>query len=179
MSQSNVVPLHDMRHLKLDLQRDDFARSIIRELSGLLEDMVGLEEAQGYISLVGQHIGDGINQQYRSALQVDKLDQQQIAEVLQDLKARIHGRFVMESLDENKVVFSNSQCPFEDKVIDRPSLCMMTSNVFGTICAENNGYAKVSLEKTIAQGDGTCRVVVYFNDRQESRQVKGREYFAK
>lgn len=34
---------------------------------------------------------------------------------------------------------------------------MMTSNVFGAIAAENQGYAKVALEKTIAQGDGHCK----------------------
>ena len=32
-------------------------------------------------------------------------------------------------------------------------MCMMTSNVFGHIAAENVGYAKVELQETIARGD--------------------------
>ncbi len=44
--------------------------------------------------------------------------------------------------------------------LGRPSLCMMTSNVFGVIAAENLGYAKVALTETIALGAPGCRAVV-------------------
>ena len=53
----------------------------------------------------------------------------------------------------------------------------MTSNVFGSIAAENLGYAKVALEQTIAQGDPGCRVVVYLKTTDESEAAAGREYF--
>ncbi len=32
-------------------------------------------------------------------------------------------------------------------------MCMMTSNVFGSIAAENLGYAKIELQETVATGD--------------------------
>ena len=67
-------------------------------------------------------------------------------------------------------------CPFADKVLDRPALCMMTSNVFGSIAAENLGYSKVELRKTIARGDGECRVVVYLRQTSQSEAADGREY---
>jgi hypothetical protein len=54
---------------------------------------------------------------------------------------------------------------------------MMTSNVFGVIAADNLGYAKVSLEETIARGDPGCRVVVYLRPSHESATAHGREYF--
>ena len=54
---------------------------------------------------------------------------------------------------------------------------MMTSNVFGSIAAENLGYAKVVLEQTIAEGDPGCRVVVYLKSTPESNAAQGREYF--
>lgn len=168
----------DVKDLDIPLERDSFLRNLIRELSGLLEDMVGLEETSGFISVVGQNIGTQINQFYREEMKIPKLNREQVAEVLTDLKHRINGEFVVEEQNDEKIVLMNSACPFAENVKDRPSLCMMTSNVFGVITADNLGYAKVELEKTIAQGDPGCRVVIYLNADSESTQAaKGREYF--
>ncbi|MEX1039691.1 MAG: methanogen output domain 1-containing protein, partial [Pirellulaceae bacterium] len=79
--------------------------------------------------------------------------------------------------DEDKIVLGNRACPFGEMVEGRPSLCMMTSNVFGTIAAENLGYAKVSIEEAIARGDAGCRIVVHLNADVESSTAEGREYF--
>ncbi len=97
--------------------------------------------------------------------------------MLVDLKRRIQGDFFIIEQDEEKIVLGNRACPFGEKVIDRPALCMMTSNVFGSIAAENLGYAKVVLEETIARGDGGCRVVVYLKASAAAQQAAGREYF--
>jgi predicted ArsR family transcriptional regulator len=163
--------------LDVPLERDVFMRNLIRELAGTLQDVVGLEEASGFISVVGQRIGDQINQDYKSALQVDKLSRAQVAEVLVDLKRRIQGSFYVIEEDEQKIVLGNHDCPFADKVLGRPAMCMMTSNVFGVIAADNLGYAKVALEKTIAQGHGECRVVVYLQPAAETGGFTAREYF--
>lgn len=48
-------------------------------------------------------------------------------------------------------MLGNRACPFGDKVIGHPALCMMTSNVFGSIAADNLGYAKVVVEEAIAR----------------------------
>jgi predicted ArsR family transcriptional regulator len=163
--------------LALPFDRDVFLRSLLRELAGTLQDVVGLDEASGFISIVGQNIGDQINQMYQTGLQVSKLSREQVAEVLVDLKRRIHGDFyVIEETDE-KIVFGNRACPFAEKVIGRPALCMMTSNVFGSIAAANLGYGKVVLQETIARGDAGCRVVVYLKQTDEAEAEDGREYF--
>jgi predicted ArsR family transcriptional regulator len=171
------VKNREMESLPIPLERDVFMRTLIRELSGLLEDMVGLEEAAGFISVVGQHIGAQINNEYRQALKVSSLNRGQIAQVLLDLKQRINGDFFIIEEDDTKIVFGNRACPFADKVKDRPSLCMMTSNVFGVIAAENHGYSKVSLEQTIAQGDPECRVVIYLEPSDKAQTAEGREYY--
>lgn len=163
--------------LPLSLDRDVFLRTLVRELAGTLEDVVGLSEASGFISVVGQSIGDALNRDYRVGFGVEKLSRPQVAEVLVDLKRRIEGDFfVIEETDE-KIVLGNRACPFGDKVLDRPSMCMMTSNVFGSITAQNLGYAKVELQETIARGDKGCRVVVHLRQTPESTAVAGREYF--
>ena len=65
---------------------------------------------------------------------------------------------------------------FAEQVIGRGALCMMTSNVFGTIAAQNLGYGKVALEETFAKGDGRCRVVLYLKRTAASDAADGREY---
>lgn len=166
-----------IKNLNVPLERDMFLRTLINELSGTLQDVVGLSEASGFISVVGQNIGRQINGSYKQALQVDNLSRHQVAAVLVDLKHRIQGKFYIIEESEEKLVFGSHVCPFGDKVHDRPALCMMTSNVFGAITADNLGYAKVALQETIAQGHSGCRVVVYLKPTLKSEEVNGREYF--
>jgi hypothetical protein len=163
--------------LNLPLERDLFTRMLIRELSGTLQDVVGLEEASGFVSVVGQKIAGYMDREYKQALRVSSLTRTQVRDVLVDLKRRIQGDFYVIEESEEKIVLGNRRCPFGDKVLDRPALCMMTSNVFGSIAAENLGYAKVALEQTIAQGDPGCRVVVYLQPTSDAERADGREYF--
>ncbi len=162
----------------VDLSRDTFMRDLIRELAGTLEDVIGLDDASGYISVVGQVIGEKVDTDYKNALAIDKLDRKQVGDVLVDMKRRINGKFFIIEEDEDRIVFGNHRCPFGDKVIGRPSMCMMTSNVFGHIAAENLGYSKVVLEETIAEGHSGCRVVLHLRDTAEARAAEGREYVA-
>jgi predicted ArsR family transcriptional regulator len=159
------------------LNRDGFLRALIRELAGSLQEVVGLDEASGFVSMVGQRIGEQINESYKSALQVSGLTRAEVADVLVDLKRRIQGDFYVIEQDDEKIVLGNRACPFAEKVMGRPALCMMTSNVFGVIAAENLGYGKVALEQTIAKGDGMCRVVVYLKPTEAANAAVGREYF--
>ena len=169
------LPILPVSDLDVPLDRDVFLRTLVRELAGSLEEIVGLEEASGFVTVVGQVMGDQINQAYRTALGVPRLSREQVADVLVDLKRRIQGRFYVVEQDQEKIVFGNSACPFGDKVIGRPSMCMMTSNVFGSIAAENLGYAKVELRQTIAQGSPGCEVVVYLRPGAADAAA-GREY---
>lgn len=163
--------------LDVPLERDVFLRTLIRELSGTLQDVVGLEEAAGFVSIVGQRVGDQINDQYRSALAVDNLTREQVGEVLVDLKRRIKGDFYIVEENEERIVLRNRACPFAEKVLGRPAMCMMTSNVFGVIAAENLGYARVELKETFAQGHPGCHVVVHLKPPAEAQAARGREYF--
>lgn len=127
------------------LDRDDFMGTLIRELTGTLEEVVGIEEASGFVSVVGQNMGGEIDREYRRALGRDSLDAGEVAEVLVDLKRRIEGDFYIIEQSDDRIVLGNRACPFGAKVIGRPALCMMTSNVFGSITAANLGYGLVEL----------------------------------
>lgn len=161
----------------VSLDRDVFMRTLVRELATSLESVVGLEEASGYISLVGQSVGSQINASYTEALAVDRLSREQVAEVMVDFKQRIKGDFYIISQDDEKIVMGSRSCPFAEKVHGRESMCMMTSNIFGTIAAQNLGYARVDLHETIARGHSSCRVTVHLTPDLEPEAEESREYF--
>jgi predicted ArsR family transcriptional regulator len=160
---------------ELGLERDVFLRMLLRELSGTLQDVVGLEEASGYISVVGAAVGRQLDDGYRNALQVERLSREQVGDVLVDLKRRIQGDFRIVEEREDRIVLASRSCPFGSYVAGRPSLCMMTSNVFGYVAAENLGYARVQIDKAIARGDEGCHVTIFL---KPSDRIEGaREYF--
>jgi len=163
--------------LDIPLEHDLFMRTLIRELANALQDVVGTDQAAGFISVVGQVMGNQINDQYCKALEVTSLSREQVAAVLVNLKQRISGDFFVIEQDDEKIVLGNRKCPFADKVIGQKAMCMMTSNVFGSIAANNLGYAKVQLKETIAEGRPECRVVVYLKMGDKADAVEGREYF--
>ncbi len=174
---SAVSSSADVGQLKLPLDRDLFLRTLVRHLAGTLQDVVGLDEAAGFVSVVAQKIGDEINGEYKHALQVSKLSRGQVSQVLVDLKRRISGDFFVIEESDDRIVLGNRACPFGDKVIGRPALCMMTSNVFGRIAADNLGYSRIALEQTIARGDAGCRVVIHLTPAGDAGGPEGREYF--
>lgn len=165
------------RLLEVPLERDVFMRTLIRHLAGTLEEVVGLDEANGFISIVGQQMGEELGREYRKALKCTRLTASEVGDVLIDLKRRISGDFSIVEESEGMLLLTNRACPFGDRVIGRPSMCMMTSNVFGSIAAENLGYAKVELRQTIAQGHDGCLIAVYLDSGLGS-EAEGREYFA-
>lgn len=160
------------------LDRDAFTRVLVGELAATLQDVVGVDEMSGFVSIVGQRMGRQIDAAYRRALDAPRLDRDQLAAVLVDLKRRIRGDFYVIEQREDRIVLGNRACPFADQVHGRPSLCMMTSNVFGSIAADNIGYAKVTIDEAIARGDDGCHVTVWLRRSAETAAADGREYFS-
>jgi predicted ArsR family transcriptional regulator len=167
----------EVQRAEVPLDRGWFMRTLVRELAGTLEEVIGIEETNGYMSVVCSALGATIDREYRGALALCRLDRSQIASVLVDLKRRIAGDFYIISEDDEKIVLGNRACPFGPMVEGRPSMCMMTSNVFGSITANHLGYAKIELQETIARGDPGCRVVIHLQPTQAALAARGREYF--
>ena len=161
---------------EIGLDRDVFFRKMLRELAGTIEAIVGREEASGYVAAVGAAMGDWINAAYHAEMGPEDFDLETVASIFIDLKRRIDGGFYIISVDPERIVLGNRRCPFGEHVNDRPSLCMMTSNVFGRIAADNLGYARVQLDETIAQGAQECHITVHLVRRGETDPDE-REYF--
>ncbi len=160
-----------------DLDRDLFLRQMVRDLAGTLEEVVGLEEANGFLALTGQRIASNVLDPIRNRLGENPTTTS-LGHALADFKSRIQGDFYVIESTAERLVLGNRTCPFGVHVDGRPSLCMMTSNVFGTIAADNFGYARVDLEQTIAKGDTECRVVVHLRQAHNTPTSGSiREYF--
>jgi hypothetical protein len=160
-------------HWADDLNKTDFYLEMIATLTSSLERVVGLEDAEGYLALVGAEMGHDLYSSYCAKSHARDLPVDNIAKVLVDLKSRIDGGFSIESVGDGKITLVNTRCPFGKKAVGRQSLCMMTSTVFGTISSEAAGQANVDIEQSIAAGDERCRVVVYLNQPE----APGKRYF--
>ena len=55
MSQESVQ--QRIRDLDVPLDRDVFLRNLIRALAGTLEEVVGITEASGFVTVVGKQLG--------------------------------------------------------------------------------------------------------------------------
>jgi predicted ArsR family transcriptional regulator len=119
-----------------------------------------------------------MEQEYRRARAVvGRLDPKQLADCYLRLKAAIDGDFYPIEVGEDRVVLGNRTCPFGNEVVRRaPSLCQMTSSVFGGIAARNTGHAVVQLDERIAVGDPECRVTVLLGARSATDAPGGFHY---
>src|ERR1700743_3042728 len=114
------------------LDRDLFLRRLIASLGHLNEGILGSDLTGAYIMNVGLSMGAAIEEEYKQFWNIDRsftLDE--YAHVIVDLKQKIQGNFSLVSKDATKVVVRTTSCPFDALVRQSPSLCFMTSSVFG------------------------------------------------
>ncbi|MGF1549705.1 MAG: methanogen output domain 1-containing protein [Sphingomonadaceae bacterium] len=159
-----------IKDLEVPLDRDMFFRKMIRSFAGSLEETVGLDEAAGYVAVVGSELGSWIEEEYKKSAGTEEFTPEQVAKLLVDLKSRIGGDFYVISVDEEKIVLGNRECPFGKLAEGRPSLCQMTSNVFGRITANQLGYARIGLDETIATGSPQCHITIHLTPGDESEE---------
>jgi predicted ArsR family transcriptional regulator len=152
--------------------RESFLRALVVQLASAVEDQQGPDAAQRAVAQVAADIGGQMEQEYRRAMGLadQALSVAQIAQCLVRLKTAIGGTFRVVEVTTERIVLVNSRCPFGSEVQHSPSLCRMTSAVFGGIAARNIGQAAVSLEERIALGDPGCRVVIHLGTAAKAAQ---------
>lgn len=166
-----------MTALSTQLDRDSFLVSLISEITGVLQSVMGVENAAAFVTAVADNMGNRITEDYARALKLTRLDKSILSAVMVDLKRRIAGDFYVIEETAERIVLGNRRCPYGKMVEGRPTLCMMTSNIFGRMASSSTGYAKVQLLNTIANGAAGCKVVVYLQPTLEAEQASGTEYF--
>lgn len=169
-----VSPLPHLNEAKagVGFGRDSFLRALVVQLATAVEQQEGPDAAQRAVAQVAVDVGGQMEQEYRRARGTPDrpLSVDEIAECLVRLKTAIGGSFRVVEVTPERIVLVNGHCPFGPEVQRSPSLCRMTSAVFGGIAAHNTGAAAVSLDERIAVGDLGCRVVVHLGAAAKSAQ---------
>lgn len=146
--------------------KEPFLRALVVQLAQALEFQHGPDAAEAAVAQVGADVGGQMEEEYRRAREiVGRMTPEQMGECYVRLKHAIDGGFSVIEANEDRIVLTNTRCPFGDVVRLAPSLCRMTSSVFGGIAARNNdGPVLVTLEERIAVGDPGCRVIVCLDE---------------
>ncbi len=146
--------------------KESFLRALVVQLARAIELSAGPDLAAAAVAQVGIDVGGQMEEEFRVAQSiVGRLTPDQLAHCYVRLKHAIDGGFYVLEATHERIVLGNRRCPFGDVVQLAPSLCRMTSSVFGGIAARNNDEgAAVLLEERIAVGDPGCRVVVYLRE---------------
>jgi uncharacterized protein len=171
---ADTKPL-DIGSLDIDFDHHRLLDTLVAGMAGLLETTAGIEDASTYVASIAARLGTEIEKRYKAALGVQTFSRTQLPAILIDLKNRAGGTFFVVEENDDHIVLGNCACPLGNAVRNHPSLCMLTSNIFGLLAANTLGYAAVDLEQTIATGAAGCRVVIHLK-RTELRPDT-REYF--
>ena len=155
-----------------DLDQAQFFGDVLGELAGTLEDLIGVEDAAGFIADAGSGIGRQFSRRYGVSRGTPP---RAVAQTCRDLKERVGGAFEIESATDREITMIGHECPFGGRESGRPSLCMMTTNVFGRIAADSAGYANVRVSTTRALGDPVCRISIRFVPTDDGT---GTDFFA-
>jgi anti-sigma regulatory factor (Ser/Thr protein kinase) len=158
--------------------KEAFLRALVVQLAQTVELQHGPDAADAAVAQVGIDIGGQMEDEFRAAERiVGRLSPEQMAQCYVRLKHAIDGGFFLVEADEHRIVLGNTRCPFGEAVRQAPSLCRMTSSVFGGIAARNSGHpASVTLEERIAVGDPGCRVVVHLGEPSEGERPLAHRY---
>lgn len=157
--------------------KEPFLRALVVQMAETLELQQGPVAAQRAVSQVGADVGGAMEEAYRRARGIaGRLAPEQIGELYVALKGAIDGGFRVVEATTERIVLLNTACPFGEAVRKAPSLCRMTSGVFGGIAARNAGRAAVHLEERIAIGDPQCRVVVWLGDAADEAAAFAHRY---
>lgn len=176
---SNKTRKQDVSGLALELDPELFLGDVAVTLAAELEETIGVIEASTFVGHVGDQLGGALSGRYENAMEGLPKEPRVLAELLVDLKARVGGCFRVEHADDGQIVLTATRCPFSDRVKGHPSLCMMTTNVFGRIVADARGFARVHVAQSIATGHAGCRVLIDLAPEGEtSQQAEGYEFYA-
>ena len=171
-SPTDSLPALDERRPDGTFGREAFLRALVVQLARSVEMQSGPTAAEAAVAQVGTDVGKQMEEAFRLANDLSgELETDDIARLLVELKRAIDGEFFVIDVDDERIVLGTHTCPFGDAVKQAPTLCRMTSSVFGGIARRNRGAAAVDLEQRIAVGDAQCRVTVWLRPPPEERSA--------
>jgi anti-sigma regulatory factor (Ser/Thr protein kinase) len=158
--------------------REAFLRALVVQLAQTIEVQHGQDAADAAVAQVGTDVGGRMEEEFRLAMAITgRMTPEQMGRCYVRLKHAIDGGFRVLEATTERIVLVNDRCPFGTAVQQAPSLCRMTSSVFGGIAARNSDHgASVLLEERIAVGDPGCRVIVDLNVPESAAAPEAHHY---
>lgn len=162
MRRTGALPMPEESLPQGGFGKESFLRALVVQLAQTIEIQHGQDAADAAVAQVGTDVGGRMLDEFRLAEAVTgRMTPAEMGRCYVRLKHAIDGGFQVVEATEKRIVLVNDRCPFGEVVQQAPSLCRMTSSVFGGIAARNTkDGASVLLEERIALGDPGCRVVV-------------------
>ncbi len=154
-------------YIPMNINKEKFLENVVLDIVENLDK----GDPKAIIHEVSIKIAKQIEQIYKQFYNVQKLSVDQIADAIIDVETKIGGEFKVVEKRSDKIILRVDKCPFTAKVKQAPLLCTFTSNIIGTIAANNSGYSKVHLRRTIAGGDQGCYIVAYLKKTKESEKI--------
>jgi len=148
-----------MWYIPVDINKTKFLKEMI---TGICEN-ISTDQLKKAIEKIAIKIGQEISDIYRNFHNTAKLTKTQLIDSIIDAMNKLGAHFSLISEDKDKIVFRNSKCLFGNKIKRCQLLCLTTSNIIGKIVAENLGYSRVELKRTIANGYNEDIIRVYLN----------------
>ncbi len=160
--------------------KESFLRALVVQLAQAIEVQHGQDAADAAVAQVGTDVGGQMEDEFRAAMSITgRMSPEHMGVCYVRLKHAIDGGFRVVEATPERIVLVNDRCPFGEAVQQAPSLCRMTSSVFGGIAARNSdGGATVMLEERIAVGDPGCRVTVELNVPEDAAAPEAHHYAA-
>ncbi len=159
------------------MDRFAFAMLSLAECARLLEKIAGREEAELVLGRVFNDVAKRVEESFGWSRGDNKPT---LDETVQNLLRITHdwgASFAVRSKTEDRILLSSTQCPFGAGAIGCRSLCTWSSALWGGTLARAFGYASVSVDKSIAAGDGQCELTISLRPTGGTKNANEVEYF--
>jgi hypothetical protein len=178
LHRSGALPMPDEALPQGGFGKESFLRALVVQLAQTIDLEHGPDAADAAVAQVGTDVGGRMEEEFRQAEGVvGEMTPEEMGRCYVRLKHAIDGGFRVLEATPERIVLVNDRCPFGSAVRQAPSLCRMTSSVFGGIAARNSELgASVLLEERIALGDPGCRVVVDLNVSKDRASPAAHHY---
>jgi hypothetical protein len=117
---------------------------------------------------VGIAFGQEVSQSYREFFNLRRLSPEYLPGLIFEVSYKTGGGFMLYRTFEGGVVMQSTRCPLPGALWGNAGLCEACKGCVAGVVADNTGYAKVHLAKSLMRGFKSCLMVVYFEKTKKT-----------
>jgi PAS domain S-box-containing protein len=163
---TTITDQTEKESVKCQVRESEMLREVVNTLIPLLTKR-SLPEAERkkFISMLSDKLEQALYEDYLGS---DKsIDLKTMGSRIAEMFNALGGEFRSE-VEQDSVVITASKCPWENGVHRNPANCMLTKALITRFAVRAWGNARVNVSQTLANKDGSCRVIIHRLDRPQS-----------